>query len=326
MTQLPPLVYPDHASDRDAWILARRPERNAVDPYTPNAFFVEQECSPTREIVSVATVFLTNRECPWRCLMCDLWRNTTTAPVPPGAIPTQIDYALSHLGAARQIKLYNSGSFFDRLAIPVSDYAPIATQTKTFERVIVESHPALVGQDCLRFRDLLPGKLEVAMGLETVHPEILPRLNKRMTLDQLSSSATFLRQNAIDLRVFILVKPPFINADEEALHWAKRSLDFAFDCHASVAALIPTRAGNGALDVLSSQDQFSPPSLATLEAAAAYGIGINRGRVFVDLWDCQRLSTCQACYSLRIARLQDMNLKQYVPQPIHCRTCGGSSA
>ncbi len=26
------------------------------------------------------------------------------------------------------------------------------------------------------------GKLEVAMGLETAHPEILERLNKRMTL------------------------------------------------------------------------------------------------------------------------------------------------
>ena len=164
------------------------------------------------------------------------------------------------------------------------------------------------------------------MGLETVHPDVLPRLNKRMTLDQFSSSANFLRQNGIDLRVFILVKPPFIDSDEEALHWAKRSLDFAFDCYASVATLIPTRAGNGALDVLSNQGQFSPPSLATLESAAAYGIDLNRGRVFVDLWDCHRLSTCQACYPLRLARLEDMNLKQYVPEAIYCGRCGGASA
>ncbi len=48
----------------------------------------------TGEIVPTATVFLTNRECPWRCLMCDLWRNTTIETVPAGAISGQIDYAL----------------------------------------------------------------------------------------------------------------------------------------------------------------------------------------------------------------------------------------
>ena len=214
MSRPQPLVYPDHASDRDAWILARRPERNAVDPSTLSAFFVEQECSPTREIVPVATVFLTNKECPWRCLMCDLWRNTTITPVAPGAIPMQIDYALSHLTPARQIKLYNSGSFFDQLAIPVSDYSTIATQTKSFERVIVESHPALIAQDCLRFRDLLPGQLEVAMGLETVHPNVLPRLNKRMTLDQFSLSANLLTPQRH--------RPPGLHSCEATFHQRRR--------------------------------------------------------------------------------------------------------
>ena len=30
---------------------------------------------------------------------------------------------------------------------------------------------------------MLRGQLEVALGLETVHPEVLARLNKQMTLD-----------------------------------------------------------------------------------------------------------------------------------------------
>ncbi len=80
----------------------------------------------------VATVFLTNRECPFRCLMCDLWRNTLTETVPVGAIPAQIDHALLRLPPAKQLKLYNSGSFFDPHAIPPQDYgrsrnAPIAS-------------------------------------------------------------------------------------------------------------------------------------------------------------------------------------------------------
>src|SRR6202011_3029353 len=150
----------------------------------PYAFFVEDEYSAAGELVRVSTVFLTNRECPWRCLMCDLWRNTLTDALPRGQVAAQIDYALQRLPPARQIKLYNSGSFFDVQAIPLADHAAIATRVRSFERVIVESHPALIGENCCRFRDRLSTSLEVAMGLETVHPEVLARLNKRMTTRQ----------------------------------------------------------------------------------------------------------------------------------------------
>ena len=166
-------AYPETSAERDAWILARRGPRNAVDPLRPWTFFLEDERSASGEIVPVATIFLTNRECPWRCLMCDLWRNTLPGDTPAGAIPAQIDYALQRMAPAREVKLYNSGSFFDRRAIPPEDYDAIADRVRAFERVIVECHPALVGDDCFRFGERLTGRLEVAMGLETVHPQIL---------------------------------------------------------------------------------------------------------------------------------------------------------
>ena len=318
------MLVPEKSRERDAWILARRPQRNVLDPMRPWAFFVEQERSRAGEIVPVATVFLTNRECPWRCLMCDLWRNTLTDATPRGAIPAQIDYALERLPSARQIKLYNSGSFFDRRAIPPEDHAAIAERVAGFERVIVECHPSLLGEDCLRFRDRLSGRLEVAMGLETVHPEILSKLNKRMTLEQFAAAAERLRENDIDLRVFILVKPPFMREDE-ALEWAARSLDFAFDCGATAATLIPTRGGNGAMEELSAHGDFSPPTLATLEAALAHGIGLHRGRVFADLWDVQQKPGCASCHEERVARLRRMNLEQAILPAVICAECGGAS-
>jgi len=317
-------AYPGTTADRDTWILARRGQRNAVDPLRPWAFFVEQERSASGEIVPVATVFLTNRECPWRCLMCDLWQNTLDNGTAGGAIPAQIMYALQRMPPARQIKLYNSGSFFDRRAIPLEDHEAIAQSVSGFERVIVECHPARIGSDCSRFRDRLTGKLEVAMGLETVHPEILPRLNKQMTVEQFQAAADRLRENSIGLRVFILVKPPFMRA-EEAVEWAARSLDFAFDCGATAATLIPTRAGNGAMEELASRAEFSPPTLAMLESAARYGIALGRGRVFVDLWDLRSHPKCESCHQQRVERLHRMNLCQSILPDVPCENCGGAS-
>ena len=84
------------------------------------------------------------------------------------------------------------------------------------------------------------------MGLETVHPEILPKLNKRMTLEQFPAAAGFLRANEIDLRVFILVQPPFMQP-EEAVHWAQRSvISLRLRRHCGDAH--STRGGNGAME------------------------------------------------------------------------------
>ncbi len=331
--------WPARGAERDAWTLAHRPPRNPLDPFRPYAFLVEEEPDAAGAIVPIATIFLTNRECPWRCVMCDLWRNTLAESTPPGAIPTQIEYALDQLRnrvphpchvpgldvhRVGAIKLYNAGSFFDPRAIPPEDHLAIADLVRPFDRVIVECHPALVNDACLRFRDLLSGQFEIAMGLETAHPTVLEKLNKRLTLDQFQAAAEFLRRNQIDLRVFILVQPPFM-APEESLHWAQRSLHFAFDCGATAATLIPTRGGNGAMEALAASGDFTPPALATLESAVDYGLSLQRGRVFSDLWDLPRPIDCPACCEARIARLRAMNLSQTVAPRILCDRCGGRS-
>ena len=86
----------------------------------------EEERDSLGALVPTAVIFLTNRECPFRCVMCDLWVNTLDEAVPSGAIAGQIRAALATLPGARQIKLYNAGSFFDPGAIPPDDDDDIA--------------------------------------------------------------------------------------------------------------------------------------------------------------------------------------------------------
>ena len=304
----------------DEFVVQHRFPKPLLDPRRAYAATWEEELDDHGALASTAVIFLTNKECPFRCVMCDLWVNTLDATVPRGAIATQIRTALADRPAAGQIKLYNAGSFFDPSAIPQDDDAEIAEVVRGFGRVIVEAHPAFLAgvyaERCLRFRDAISGQLEVAIGLETSHPDVLARLNKKMTLETFRRAAHFLREHDIALRAFILLSPPFMPPGEE-VEWACRSLDVALECGAAVSVVIPTRGGNGAMEAIG--DSFRPPRLDWLESSIEYGIGLGGMRVFADVWNLERFSDC-ACSPLRAARLAVMNREQRVPARVAC-TC-----
>jgi len=303
----------------DRWILSRRGRKNAVDPRKPYAWLVEKERSSSGITEDTAIIFLTNRECPFHCLMCDLWKNTTDVSIPAGAIPEQIEWALKQMPEAINLKLYNSGSFFDERAIPEEDYRSIASLVKDFKTVIVESHPRLVNEKCLVFRDMLKPDLQVALGLETVHTEVLRKLNKQMTLDDFSKAVSYLTQHDIQSRAFILLRPPFLS-EPEGIFWAERSIDFAFSAGVECCTVIPVRAGNGAMDQLIETNYFAQPDIRSLETVMEYGIRLKSGRVFADVWDLGIFSDCKECLDKRTNRLIAMNLNQEIPAPVSC-TC-----
>ncbi len=316
-------VYP--ARGRNAWILGQRPPRPGVlDPYKPQGVFLETERQASGTLASSGVVLITNRECRWRCLMCDLWKGTTPESVPQGAIAHQVESAVrtwSEAGALpEQVKLYNSGSFFDPAAIPPSDYGPIARHICFARHTVVESHPLLVGDRALELRDALSGSLEVALGLETAHPDVLKMLNKGFDLGQFSRAAEFLGGSGIALRVFLLVNPPFIEGPA-SLEWTVKSAEYAFSCGASAVTLIPTRVGNGAMERLRDSGEFVPPTLEGLEAAQRAVLALGRGRVFADTWGLEQFSACPRCFADRLRRIEAVNLSQFDAPSVRCTVC-----
>jgi radical SAM enzyme (TIGR01210 family) len=269
--------------------------------------------------------------------MCDLWLHTTVSDTPPGAIPTQLAAAREVLARERdpvtRLKLYNAGSFFDPRAVPESDYDQIAQELVGLTDLIVESHPALVGPRVDRLLEALerychgsgaPVRLEVAMGLETANPAALDQLHKRMTIDDFRLAADRLRERNVSLRVFLLIFPPFVPLEEQD-EWLLQSIDVAFSCGAAVISLIPTRTGNGTLEALAEKRTFRLPRLSDVERSAetAHRHLAGRGRMFVDLWDLDRLSKCARCFQERRDRLYKVNLEQRVLPTIHCAHCDG---
>lgn len=307
----------------DEQILFHRPPKNRVSTDRPYAYLVEQERAASGLVVDVATLFLTNRECPFRCLMCDLWKNTTDETVPQGAISQQIDFALAELPPAQHIKLYNSGNFFDTKAIPRDDFSSITHRMQAFEHVIVENHPRLCNEAVSLFREQLgDATLEVALGLETIDPQVLPTLNKQMTLDDFARAVERLLTAGITVRCFILLKTPF-QTEEQGIEWAIRSVEYALKLGAGCCAVIPTRASNGIMEKLQAQGDFSSPTLSALELVIEESLKLAKGcgRVFVDLWDVEQFASCPHCVADRRQRLHRMNLEQQLlPQvPCSCR-------
>jgi archaeosine synthase beta-subunit len=329
--------FPTSAIARDRFILERRGARSLLDPWRHHGVVVEDERTDRGAVARVATVFLTGRECPWRCTMCDLWKHTIDTDTPPGAIPAQIAAARAELQISSPrvttLKLYNAGSFFDPRAVPESDYDHIAAHLTGLDRVIVESHPALIGRRVDALLDALNrpprlSALEVAIGLETANPVSLEALNKRFTVEDFQAAAASLRRRGIAVRVFLLVSPPFVAATDQDV-WLKRSIDVAFESGASVVSLVPTRPGNGAMEALATSGEFREPSLADIERSLGVGLAAadGRGRVFVDLWDLARFAPCPGCYEARRMRLHSMNLTQTVaPASAPCSRCGATSS
>ena len=257
-------AYPDAPAARDRFIIDLRGPRPQHDPRRFQDLSIEDEPTERGDIARVGTIFLTGRECPWRCAMCDLWRFTTRDDTPAGAIPEQIAAALRawrERGAQiSRLKLYNASNFFDPRAVPEHDYGAIGAQLGGLEQVIVESHPSLIGARIDRFLHALGGtRLEVAMGLETAHPAALDALNKRMTLDDFARAAGDLRRRDVSLRAFVLIGPPFVPAEEQDA-WLLKSVAFAEACGAAVISLIPARAGNGTMEALTAQKLFRAPT------------------------------------------------------------------
>lgn len=313
------------ASAADRRIRLLRPPKLRADPYIAHGALIEKERRPNGEVEQALTVFLTGAECPFTCSFCDLWQWTLDGPTPPGALTTQLATVLETLDNPRpdRLKLYNASNFFDPRAVPPEDLISIATLAGAFASVTVESHARTIGRATLEFaRHIHPARLEVAVGLETIHPVAVGQLNKRLDLGRFDSAASFLSGNDIDLRVFVLLGAPYVGVDE-SVEWTVRTVEYAVERGASIVSIIPVRGGNGELERLQALGDFTPPTLSQLEESLEACLQFKTAVVTADLWDVEQLAACEHCRSDRVERIRRMDISGVAEQRIACDACGG---
>ena len=271
----------------DRRIRGLRPAKPAVDPWRAHGSLIEHERRPNGTAERVLTIFLAGAECPFTCSFCDLWRWTIDGPTPHGALPKQVSDVLGALADGQvldRLKLYNASNFFDRRAVPAEDVPAIAALASRFTGgVTVESHANTVGALTLEFAQLISCRLEVAIGLETIHPAAAARLNKRLELARFDRAARFLADNDIDLRVFVLLGAPYVPFDE-SVEWTVRTVEYAVNRGAAIVSIIPVRGGNGELERLQSLGHFTPPAQSQLEEAVERCQAFSSAVVSADPW------------------------------------------
>ena len=308
-------------------ILALRPQLIRAQPsLLPVDVLHELEAADSLGgIAEVTTILLRGSECSFRCTMCDLWKSTHLGPTPVGNLPAQIRAALAiprnslDLQVSRWIKLYNASNFFAPYNVPTEDLPQIANLVQNYERVIVENHPRLWSKTIAGFSERLGGRLEIAMGLETVEPTALRDLNKQMTVADVRRATEKLTGLGIDVRLFVLLRPPGLS-ETAGIEWCLASIDAASRWGARHVSVIPVRSGNGAMEQLQAAGRFEPPLASSLERVLSESVAKSSMVVSADLWDWQRLrGLCARCSQPRLQRMQHMNLTQCSVSAIACK-------
>jgi radical SAM enzyme (TIGR01210 family) len=311
-------------SAADRRIRSLRPPKPHVDPYVAHGTVVEDERRPDGRIERALTVFLAGAECPFTCSFCDLWRYTIDGPTPPGALVAQLERVLADVAEPLpdRLKLYTASNFFDRRAVPPEDLTELARLAAPFASVTVESHASTIGPGVAAFARMLRGRLEVAMGLETIHPVAAERLNKRLTLSRFDRAAASLSADGIDVRAFVLLGVPHV-APEESVEWTVRTAEHAARQGAAVVSIIPVRGGNGEMERLAAVGEFTPPTLSQLEDALDRCAHIANMVVTADSWDVEKFARCEVCLAVRKERLCRINVSGRAEPRIVCDVCGG---
>lgn len=131
-------------------------------------------------------------------------------------IVRQFDQALARLGDVGIVKVYTSGSFLDVQEVPPEAASHILGECAgRGARLLFESRPEYITDRALDTTLELHDDIEVAIGLESANDRVLKHsINKGFAVADYDRAAALMREKGVDLRTYVLLKPPFLTERE----------------------------------------------------------------------------------------------------------------
>jgi radical SAM enzyme (TIGR01210 family) len=236
-----------------------RPHRRTDQPRT----WSENETMDNKPMPAFV-VILRTRGCFWAnrsgCSMCGYFRDSSPS-ISEKDIRRQLAKVLNSYDGQPIVKIFTSGSFFDTQEIPTMVQQEILDTFYTQARqVTVETRPEFLR--CMNDLDIPSGKqLEIAMGLESANDRVLKyAIAKGFTYAQWRSGAEQVIDAGHRLKVYILIKPPFLKESEaitDALESARQVDDIAHTISFNPVAI----HGYTLVDYLWHRGLYRPPWL-----------------------------------------------------------------
>ena len=162
-------------------------------------------------------------------------------------ITKQFDSAMDQLVGISFLKIYTSGSFLDECEITsdTSDHM-LKRCADANLRLLFESRPEYVTTERLDRVLAIHDDLEIALGLESSNDNVLRySINKGFAVEDYEKATAVLNAKGIDVRTYVLLKPPFLT-ESEAIEDAKATIAFAAKSSKTIS-LNPVNVQKGTL-------------------------------------------------------------------------------
>lgn len=161
-------------------------------------------------------VIFRTKGCSWfnfsSCSMCGYFNDVSNR-IETENLFKQIDLMSSSLSGSKVLKVFTSGSFLDPVEVPVEVrdyfYESIVNQV---DSVLVESRTEYITEKNLGNVKDYGVPTRVAIGLESANDYIMKySINKGSNFSKFLDAAGALKRLGLELRTYLLFKPPFIS-------------------------------------------------------------------------------------------------------------------
>jgi len=160
------------------------------------------------------------------CTMCSYLLDGAAEQISSSKVVKQFKKAILRLENKEpplSVKIYTSGSFLDSEEIPLDareKILEIISEDDRVQEVVIETRPEFVQLPTLEeIKTKLDGRtVEIAIGLESSNDVIREVfINKGFTLQDFKDAVDIAHSSGLDIRSYVLVKPPFLTEKQALL-------------------------------------------------------------------------------------------------------------
>lgn len=274
------------------------------------------------KVVDAYVIILRTHGCSWAqgsgCTMCGYFNDSMGTPVSEKDLHAQFEKAMETYKDEKIVKIFTSGSFLDPHEIPISIQKEILSYlADRAEKISVESRPEYVTEKTLApiQKTVQSTMFEVGIGLETSSDLIREKaINKGFTFTEYKNAVKLLKKHRMNLKTYVLMKPPFLTEKEALQDCLRTAQDIA--PYTNMISLNPVNVQrHTVVEYLWKRGQYRPPWLWSVVEFLKQSKTITDAPVKCDVTgggSIRGAHNCEACDRTVLNQIAAFSLSQKI--------------